>query len=251
MTPISEQQDDQRRDDGVFHTTCWSIVVAAGRGSLSKTSAAALEKLCADYWYPVYVYVRRRVTAVEEAQDLTQAFFERLLEKKVIARADPSRGRFRAFLLTACQRFLANEWRDAQRLRRGGGRKQLNLDFADAESRCLRALNDCRTPETLFDREWALTLLNSALSGLRQKYAGRDNTVLFDELKPFLVGGEGVSMAAAAERLSMQEGAFRVAVHRLKSRYRELIRAAIAATVEHPDQIDDEIRKLFLVLAEK
>lgn len=225
-------------------------MLAAGRAE-TDSSANALETLCQTYWYPLYAYVRRRVNGVHEAQDLTQAFFEKLLEKQTIADADPDRGRFRAFLLTACKRFLANEWHKDHAAKRGSGKKVLSLDFDAAATRYVIEAEDSLTPEVLYEQQWAVALLDSVLDQLRQEFADRRKSHQFEALKPFLTGAGAKSYEETAIGLDMKEGAVKVAVHRMRTRYRELIRAEIAQTVESPEQIDDEIRRLFAVLAEK
>lgn len=234
-----------------FHTTRWSIVLAAGREEPTESSADALETLCQTYWFPVYVYVRRRVAGVDEAQDLTQAFFERLLEKRTIGDADPERGRFRAFLLTACKRFLTNEWHKGQAVKRGAGQTVLSLDFAAAESRYASEPADTLTAEIVFEQQWAITLLNTVLEQLRAEYVRRGRDQQFEMLKGFLSGAGSSSHAEIADSLGMTEGAVKVAAHRLRTRYRELIRAEIAQTVQDPAEVEDEIRRLFEVMAEK
>jgi RNA polymerase sigma-70 factor (ECF subfamily) len=242
---------DEQQPNEPFHTTRWSIVLAAGREATSESSSSALETLCQTYWYPLYVYIRRRTGGVHEAQDVTQAFFERLLEKKTLANADPDRGRFRAFLLTACKRFVVNEWKKENTVKRGGGKATLSLDFEAAENRYSLEPTETLTPEILYEQQWAITLLDSVLDQLEAEFATRDKQAQFEVLKPFLSGSKTLSQAEAGEQLGMQEGAVKVAVHRMRTRYRELIRAEIAQTVESPEQIDDEIRRLFEVLAEK
>ena len=225
-------------------------MLAAGRRETSDSSATALEELCQTYWYPLYVYVRRRVSDVHKAQDLTQAFFEQILERKTIASADPERGRFRAFLLTACKRFLANEWQKVQAEKRGGGRQILSLDFDAAEQRYALEAVDTVTPEVVFEQQWAVAMLDTVLNQLEQEFVRRKKAQQFEVLKPFLSGERTLTHAEAGQELNMQEGAVKVAVHRLRSRYRELIRAEIAQTVDSADQIDDEIQRLFRVMSE-
>jgi RNA polymerase sigma-70 factor (ECF subfamily) len=243
---------DERRPAGAgaseFATTRWSLVLgAAARGG--ERSRSALEALCGAYWYPIYAYVRRRVGDVHEAQDLTQSFFERLLEKGTIAAADPGRGRFRAFLLTACQRFLINEWEKARAAKRGGGRAQVSLDFGVGESRYAVEAVDSLTPERLFEQQWAVTLLGRVLDELRAECAAKGKESQFERLKEFLSGASRErEYSAAAAELGMTEAAVRVAAHRLRGRYRELLRAEIAQTVENAEDVDDEIRSLFSLL---
>jgi RNA polymerase sigma factor (sigma-70 family) len=236
-----------RYDRGMFQTTRWSLVAAA-KDPAAPESRQALADLCRVYWYPVYAYVRRRGHDHHAAQDLTQAFFARLLEKNDLAAADRSRGRFRSFLLAACQHFLANR-RDYETARkRGGGRAHVPLDFADADGRYSREPAHDDTPERLFDRQWALGLLDRAVAELRAEYEGSGRGKLFDALKECLAGGAEVPYAELADRLGMTEGAVKVAVHRLRQRYRDRLRAVIADTVAKPEDVDDEIRDLFTAL---
>lgn len=233
-----------------FATTRWSIVVAAGAGE-DTAGRAALESLCRAYWYPLYAFERRGGTRAEDARDLVQGFFAELLEKDVLAQADRDRGRFRTFLIAAFRHFASKEREKARALKRGGGRAPLPLDFEDGESRYLREPADERTPERLFERRWALTLLEEALGRLREEHrvAGRED--LFEALRGTLgsAGGPEASYAALGEGLGMSEGAVKVAVHRLRRRYRDVLRAAIAETVADPSEVDDEIRCLLGALA--
>ena len=215
------------------------------------TSASAMQRLCQNYWFPVYDYIRRRTNSTEDAQDLTQSFFAKLLETHTIASADPQRGRFRAFLLTACQRFLANEWRNGQAICRGGCVRTISLTFDQGDSSIDFEPADNTTPEIIFEQQWAMTMLNSVLAGLRHEYTARGKQALFEALKPCLSGVGEETYGKTAAKLGMQEGAVKVAVHRLKTRYRELIRAHIAETVEHANDIDDEIRRLFSAIIGK
>lgn len=230
----------------MFATTRWSLVAAA-QDPAAPESRQALADLCAAYWYPVYAYVRRRGHDHHRAQDLTQAFFARLLEKNDLADADRTRGRFRSFLLTACQHFLANQHDYAKAKKRGGGRSHVALDFADADYRYAREPAHDDTPERLFDRRWALDLLDRALTELRGEYEESGRGKLFEALKGTLTGGSE-AYAELAESLDMSEGAVKVAVHRLRQRYRDRLRAAIAETVEKPEDVDDEVRDLFAAL---
>ena len=219
--------------------------MAAGRRS-SPASAAALADLCQRYWYPLYVYVRRRVADLDEARDLTQEFFARLLEKNTLALADPERGRFRSFLLTAFKHFLINEWEKARAQKRGGGRKALAIDFESKESQFAHEPAHTWTPERLYERHWALTLLDQVLMQLRREYQRAGKRKLFEQLKGFLVGDSAnTTHAEAAERLGMTEGAVKVAAHRLRKRYRDLLRQEVAQTVADDTEVEDEIRALF------
>lgn len=232
-----------------FQTTQWSVVIAAGQ-RVSPESAQALSELCRKYWLPLYGYVRRRVRDVHEAQDLTQEFFCRVLEKNFFAAADPSRGRFRAFLLTSLKHFLANEWEKGQAAKRGGGRVAIEFDFADGESRLSSLAITDDSPEKQFDRQWALMLLDQTLTRLRSEFRDAGQEEHFEQLKPFLSGGRDPleSYADAAQRLGLSADAVKVAAHRLRQRYREILRAEIAQTVADAHDVDDEIRQLFQIL---
>ena len=235
---------------GSFATTHWSMVLSAGQRA-SPASAAALADLCQRYWYPLYVYVRRSIHDVHEARDLTQAFFARLLEKNTLALADPQRGRFRNFLLTALKHFLINEWEKTKAQKRGGGRAALPLDFDAKESQISLEPAHAWTPERLFERHWALTLLDQVLAKLRAEHVAAGKGPLFEHLKIFLAGetSEG-SYAQSAAALGLSPGAVKVAAHRLRKRYRELLRHEVAQTVADDDEVEDEIRALFTSLQE-
>jgi RNA polymerase sigma factor (sigma-70 family) len=231
-----------------FPTTDWSLVVAAGDPDAPR-SKESLETLCGAYWYPIYAYIRHRGYPPESAQDLTQDFFTRVLEKGLFAEADPVRGRFRSFLRTVCTHYLANR-RDRERaFKRGGGRSSLPIDSADAESRYTREPAHELTPDRIFDRSWALTLLTRVFDRLRREYedAGRGNVI--DELRAVLTEDpQAAPYSKIAARLGISEGAVRVAVHRLRRRYGILLRQEIGTTVDDPAEVDDEIRALFAAL---
>jgi RNA polymerase sigma-70 factor (ECF subfamily) len=237
--------------DRAFATTHWSIVLDAGRGKGgegAKDPAEALAALCQSYWVPLYAYVRRRVRDVSEAQDLTQEFFTRLLEKDLLAHATPERGRFRSFLLTAMQNFLTNEWKKEHAAKRGGGRV-LSLDFSSSDSRLSFEPGHDWTAERIYERSWAITLLDRVLGRLRDEYASSGRQALFEALRPYIGGKqEDGSLAEIAEQLQMTEGAAKVAAHRLRKRYRELLRAELAQTVADESEIDEEIAWLFSAL---
>jgi RNA polymerase sigma factor (sigma-70 family) len=226
-----------------FATTRWSIVVAAGAAADTE-GHAALESLCRAYWYPLYAFERRGGTPAADAQDLVQGFFAELLEKDYLRQADRERGRFRTFLLAAFRHYASKEREKARALKRGGGRKPLPLDFGDGEDRYLREPADLRTPETVYERRWALTLLDGTLDRLRLEHEASGRSDLFEALRGTLSGGDSAPYADIGTRLGMSEGAVKVAVHRLRKRYRELLRAAIAETVAEPSAVDDEIRHL-------
>ncbi|HEX7569430.1 MAG TPA: sigma-70 family RNA polymerase sigma factor [Verrucomicrobiae bacterium] len=232
-----------------FVTTHWSLVLSA-RDKTSPQSADALEKLCRTYWFPIYAFVRRQGHSPHDAQDLTQEFFARLLEKKQLAGVDPAKGRFRSFLLASLKHFLANEWDKTKAQKRGGGQILIPIDVATAETSCGIEPADHLTAENIFERRWALTLLEQVLRRLRAEYVrdGREN--LFEQLKPTLTEvSRSVRYAEIGARLGTTEGAIKAAVHRLRQRYREVLRAEIADTVASPGEVEDEIRNLFAALA--
>jgi RNA polymerase sigma-70 factor (ECF subfamily) len=233
---------------GRFATTHWSLIVAA-RDRDSPHAREALAALCQSYWYPLYAYIRRQGFDPDRAQDLTQEFFARFLEKDFLGAADRTKGQFRSFLIVACKHFLANERDRARALKRGGGRAPVSLDFQDAESRYRLEPAHTLTPEKLFERRWALTLLDQVLTRLREEMGGAQRGGHFDRLKVFLVGQkDSDSYRQAGQELGMTEGAVKVAVHRLRGRYRELLREEIGRTLEDPAQIDEEVRHLFVAL---
>jgi RNA polymerase sigma-70 factor (ECF subfamily) len=224
------------------------MVAAAGRRS-SPESRAALAALCANYWYPLYALVRSQGYTADDAQDVTQDFFARLLARNDFAAADRTKGRFRSYLAGALKHFLANARDQARARKRGGGRAPLPLDFATAESRFSREPAHSLTAEKAFARRWALTLLEQVLLQLRSEFIAAGKADLFDHLKVVLSGQQGsASYAGLAADLEMTEGAVKVAVHRVRRRYRELLRTQIARTVADPELIDDEIRELFAAL---
>ncbi len=230
--------------NGVFASTHWSVVLTAGEGQ-SPQASEALEKLCQAYWQPLYVYARRRGYSPEDAQDLTQQFFALFLRKRSFSLADPSRGRFRVFLLKSLQHFLADDWKRAHRIKRGGGAPEVSMDSYHAEDRIAIELADTKTPEGAYEQRWAAALLDQVLSRMREDYLQAGKTRLFEALQDFLWGTEGSpSYPRIAERLAMTEGAVRVAVHRLRENYRERLRTEVAQTVSGPSEVDDELRYL-------
>jgi RNA polymerase sigma-70 factor (ECF subfamily) len=235
----------------VFVSTQWSAVLAASRNDTTQAQAA-LEKLCRTYWYPLYAYARRRGYPAADAQDLTQAFFARLLERHWLGDADRERGRFRTFLLTAMSRFLADEWDKARAQKRGGGVANVAIQLDTAETRYGHEPADNCTPEHCYERRWALTLLDTVLERLRDEYEHAGKGELFTGLNSSLVGGrESQPYAELATKLDMNEGAVKVAVHRLRKRYRKLLRAEIAETMAATEDVDQELRHLFAVLARR
>ena len=234
----------------VFATTHWSVVLAAGRNDTPRAQAS-LEKLCQTYWLPLFAYVRRRGYCETDAQDLTQEFFARLLAGDWLGRADQQRGRFRSFLLTSISHFLANEWDKSRTLKRGGG-KVISLPFGSADTECRWEPADTVTPEQSFEWRWALTLLGQVMNRLAAEYNEQGKGEVFAALKPCLLGDrEAQPYAALAATLDMTEGSVKVAVHRLRQRYRQLLRQEIANTVTTAEEVEEEMRHLFAVLARR
>ena len=228
-----------------FTTTHWSVVLAAQADSTPKAQAA-LTQLCERYWYPLYAYLRRSGHSADEAQDLTQAFFARILEKRSFRQADSARGRFRSFLLASLKNFVANERGRERAQKRGGAIPPLSLEFDTAEGRYRIEPPSDETPEKVFDRRWALTLLEDVLARLRGEFVKAQKEAVFDQLKGYLAGPRTeVGYAAVGKQLEMSEGAVKVAVHRLRRRFRDLLREEIAHTVSSPGEVEDEIRHLW------
>jgi DNA-directed RNA polymerase specialized sigma24 family protein len=229
----------------IFATTHWTVVLAAGHRSTPQADRA-LEELCRTYWYPLYAYVRRQGHSKEDAEDLTQGFFASFLKRNYLEHLSSEKGRFRAFLLGSLKHFLANEHDRAGAQKRGGGVAPLSLDWQDADTRYQIDPADQLAPDTLYDRAWATTLLEQVITRLRGECAAEGKAGVFDQLKAFLMAGSGdIPYAEAAAKLSLHEGAVRVAVHRLRKRYRELLRQEIAQTLSDPADLDEEMRALF------
>jgi DNA-directed RNA polymerase specialized sigma24 family protein len=232
-----------------FTTTHWSVVISAGDPSLPG-AVEALEKLCRAYWYPLYAYVRRRGHSPEDAQDLTQDFFQRLLASDWIGRADQAKGRFRTFLLCGLKNFLANEWQKAGRLKRGGGKVFVALDGLEAEERYKVEPADVASADTLFERRWALTLLEAVLQRLEAEQEGPTAVEQFSALRGVLVGEPSEEgYAALSRRFGVAENTVKSWAYRLRARYRALLREAVAQTVDGPDEVQEELRFLARVLA--
>jgi RNA polymerase sigma-70 factor (ECF subfamily) len=232
----------------VFVTTRWSVVLTAGRNDTTG-SRDALARLCQTYWYPLYAYVRRRGYSAHDAQDLTQEFFALIVEKQSLASADPNRGRFRSFILTAMSNFLRQEWGKARAQKRGGGSELISLDLAHAEQRYDLEPATSETPDKDFDKKWALALLESVMFQLESEYKRENKSDVFTALKQTLTGSrESQPYADLAKSLAMNEGAIKVAVHRLRKRYRELLQNEIANTVSSTEEIKEEMRHLFTAL---
>ncbi|HTV41446.1 MAG TPA: sigma-70 family RNA polymerase sigma factor [Candidatus Sulfotelmatobacter sp.] len=240
----------------VFATTQWSVVLTAGRAEFQQAQDA-LETLCRTYWYPLYAYVRRRGFSPADAEDLTQEFFAWLLDRKWLGKADPQRGRFRSFLLTSISNFLANEWDKARTQKRGGG-KIISLERDEAENRynwqplSYSIPESSFTPEQSFEWRWALTLLDQVMGRLTAEFEHEKKKELFEALKPCLLGdSSALPYATLATSLGMSEGSIKVTVHRLRQRYRQLLREEIATTVAVPEEVEEELRYLFSVLTRR
>ena len=248
--PGSGEGDEQAAPPrSVFATTHWSAVLAATDHE-SPDASAALEQLCATYWYPLYAYIRHCGHSADDSQDLTQEFFYRLLQKDYLAQVDPRKGKFRSFLLAAVNHFLAKEWARARTLKRGGRIRFIPLDEAQAEQRYQAELSGERSPEEIYDRSWAIALLEKVLRRLREETAAAGHADRFEELKGVLVGERSsLSYAELAPRLRTTEAALKMTVRRLRNRYAELLREEIANTVPGPQEAEDELRHLRTVLS--
>ena len=247
--PDKSQENIASSNSPQFATTHWSVVLAAGKSS-SPQHEQALSTLCQTYWFPLYAYLRRRGYDTHQAEDYTQGFFADILEKHDLRAADPERGRFRSFLLATLKHFLSDERDHAHAQKRGGGRKLLSLDFQEAESQYHLEPADRLSPEKLFEKSWALTVLEKTMVSLRADSARRGKEDVFDHLKVYLTTEKDeIPYRDMATELDMTEGSIRVAVHRLRRQYRKLLRDEIAQTVADEDQIDEEMGCLFAALA--
>jgi RNA polymerase sigma factor (sigma-70 family) len=241
--------DDTLPHNGIFLTTHWSAVLQAGR-DFSNESQAALEKLCRGYWYPLYIHVRRLGWGPEDAQDLTQQFFARFLERKYLQLADPERGRFRSFLLTSLKRFLADEWDKLKTQKRGSGQRAISWDDFDPEERYRHEPAETLSPDKIYEKRWAGILLDGVLNQLRVEYQKAGRVSEFDRLKNLVWGdGHAGTYAEVAARLQVGEGAVKVAVHRLRKRFREQLRLEVLKTVSSPEEVDAELRHLRSLLS--
>lgn len=248
MTEPGSDSSGQSKDAAGFFSTRWSLVVTAGDQEGSD-ARSALQALCTLYWPPLYAYIRRQGFEAATAEDLTQGFLAMLLERGDLAKADPDRGRFRSFLLTALKHFLINEREREQALKRGGGQARLSLDFQTTESSLKIEPSGGETPESLFERQWALMLLDRVRQLLQAEYVSSGRQKLYAQLEGLLTGaGLESKYSEVAGDLGMSEVAVKVAAHRLRQRFGELLRQEIAQTVASPDDIDGEIRDLFEAL---
>jgi RNA polymerase sigma-70 factor (ECF subfamily) len=233
----------------LFATTHWSIVLAAANHE-TPGAAVGLEQLCRTYWYPLYAYVRRSGHNPEDSQDFTQEFFHRLLHKDYLAQVKRQKGKFRSFLLACLRHFLSEQRDRARTVKRGGGANCLSLDAQTAEERYRLEPVDRMDAEKIFERRWAMTLLEHALRRLRDETASAGNAEMFDRLKDFVAGESEVTCSEVADRMKMTESAVKSALHRLRQRYRELVREEVAHTVADPAEIDVELRYLIMVVSQ-
>ena len=233
----------------VFATTHWSLVLQAGAGG-SPEAEKALARLCQTYWYPVYAFFRREGKPPEEAEDLTQSFFVMLLQRKDLAQVHPTKGRFRSFLLASARNFLKNEWNRARRLKRGGGADIFSIQGMPAEEWYRLEPVDDSSADKLFDRRWAETLIEQALMQLKADCEAAGQAARFEVLRDFVLGDGGdMSYAEAGTRLGLSESAVTSAIHRIRNRFRELLRIEVSHTVESPGEVDAEMRDLLAVLS--
>lgn len=240
---------DEQVPPGQFPQTRWSVVLAACDANDSGRSTAALDDLCRAYWFPLYVYIRRRGISPEDAEDLTQGYFVALIEKNYLAQADRDRGKLRSFLLTTLKHYLADEWTKAHALKRGPGRMMVAIDAAEAEQRYALEPVDEQSPDRLFEKRWALTLLDNVLVALRTDYVRSGQDKIFDALKKFLAwNSASEAYREAAAELGLKENAVRVAVFRMRRRYGDLLRAQVADTVTSPEEVAAELDYLFSLL---
>ena len=249
MASPSDGVEPSSRPPGLFATTHWSVLLAAQHGD-APDARTALESFCRTYWYPLYAYVRRQGYSPDDAQDLTQAFFARLLEKNYLGQVGQQKGKFRSFLLAALRHFLSDQRDRARAAKRGGGAELLSLDAHEAEERYRLEPVDRMDAERIFERRWAMTLLERALTRLRDESAAAGKTELFEALRSLVAGESDVTCGEAASELGLSESAVRSALHRLRERYRALVREEIAHTVADPAEIEAEIRYLITVLSQ-
>jgi RNA polymerase sigma factor (sigma-70 family) len=248
MTPANPARNDVPATALGFHTTHWTVVLAA-REKVGNAAQEALASLCSTYWYPLYAFIRRQGASPHEAEDLTQEFFFRFLERNALERVHPADGRFRSFLLACLKNFLANEHERAQAQRRGGGQSLVPLDCADAETRYSLEPADRRTPDAIFERRWAFAVLERTMKELRREYSTAEKRELFDDLQGFLPGGQGnVPRAELAAKRGVSAGAIDVAIHRMRQRYGALLRQQVAQTVSTEAEVEEEIRHLISAL---
>jgi RNA polymerase sigma-70 factor (ECF subfamily) len=251
--PMSDEPSNQETQGGAargFHTTHWSVVLAAGEEG-SEQAAAALSRLCQTYWFPVYAFIRKRGHSPEQAQDFTQEFFAVFLEKNYVAKAARDRGRFRAFLLSSVENFLRDQHDRAQAQKRGGGQKFLSLNYDDAEERYRIEPMEESDPATIFEQQWAATLLETVLNRLRDEFGSHGRVDLFEDLTAHLWGdAESIPYSGLAKKSGLTESNVKVIAHRMRQRYLELLREEIAQTVAMPGEVDEEIQYLMRIVSQ-
>jgi RNA polymerase sigma factor (sigma-70 family) len=246
---MSKQQPSESSDAAGFAATHWTVVLAAARSVESSRTAEAMTELCRTYWYPLYAFLRRRGHETHEAEDLTQDFFAHLLGRAFLANVDRAKGKFRSFLLASLKHFLSDQRDRASAQKRGGGQAMISLDGLDAEARYRLEPAQDITPEKMFEKQWALSVLEKVLSRLDTELAAEGKATLFEALKETLTGGRSGRFAMIGAELGMTEGAVKTAAHRLRQRYRALIREEIGQTVGGAEEIEDEVRYLLSCLA--
>jgi RNA polymerase sigma-70 factor (ECF subfamily) len=250
MRAEQSNQETQEATARVFHTTHWSVVLAAGEEG-SEEAGAALSRLCQTYWFPVYAFIRKRGHSPEQAQDFTQEFFAVFLEKNYVAKAARDRGRFRAFLMSSVENFLHNQHDRAQAQKRGGGRTLLSLDYEDAEQRYQIEPVEESDPATIFEQQWAATLLETVLNRMREEFSAEGRAGLFDDLQGHLWGdADSIPYALLAQKSGLTEGNLKTVAHRLRQRCRALLREEITHTVAKPGDVDDELRHLMRIVSQ-
>jgi RNA polymerase sigma-70 factor (ECF subfamily) len=250
--PLSERVNPESGKEPAmqFHTTHWSVVLAAGEEG-SEQAGAALSRLCQTYWFPVYTFIRKRGHSPEQAQDFTQEFFAVFLEKNYVAKAARDRGRFRAFLMSSVENFLYNQHDRAQAQKRGGGQIFISLDWVSAEERYKIEPVEEADPVRAYEQEWAATLLDLVLNRLRNEFGAEGRVGLFDDLQAHLWGeAETIPYPQLAEKFGLSAGNVKTIAHRLRERYRELLREEISQTVAKPGEVDDEIRYLMRIVGQ-
>jgi RNA polymerase sigma factor (sigma-70 family) len=244
MALSEESSEVSHKEQGRFQQTHWNEVLLAGKGG-TPAAAAALAGLCQAYWYPLYVFIRRQGHSHQDAEDLVQGFFAKVLEKNYLRDAKQEKGRFRSFLLTALKRYMANEWDRARRAKRGGGRPVISLDGSDTEIRYRSEPADTMSPEKAYQRTWTMTLLARVLQKLREEFEAAGKGELFRELEFFIAGEKSdATYAQIGQNCGVSEGVVKVTVHRLRHRYLVLLRQEILQTVESPQSVDEELRDL-------
>ncbi|MEX0775973.1 MAG: sigma factor [Phycisphaeraceae bacterium] len=244
MATVTTPASFRNRPGCRFAATRWSVVLAAGHWRAGSDARRAMGELAGLYWFPLYAFLWRKGSTPTQAEDLVQGFFARLLEKDALAAVDRAKGKFRSFLLAALKNYLINEWDKDRAQKRGGGRRPVSLDTADAEARYAAEPMDVMTPERVYQRRWALAVLEQVLLRLREDYTARGQGGIFTALEHVLAGGRGDAYGQIAAHLGMSESAVKVAAHRLRQRYRALLREEIAQTVAEPGLVDEEIRQL-------